>query len=321
MAESSKGNASARPLRRRGIALLVAGSTLAFPAVAAAADDPSTSIAAVAVTSAETPVGPPSADTEPWFNVRANWTATREIRFPVLGPVVYRDDWGECRDGEIASSGLSAAEVTACPRHHAGNDLFGVKLQPLLAAVDGTVTELLDEEGKAGNGITIEDVDHWTYHYFHMNNDTPGSKNDGANAWVWRYAPEIRVGATVRAGQLLGYMGDSGNAEGDRSHLHFEIHRPSGIPIDAFQSLQKARRAESCSPPRVLLGDVATQRDAFGVAVVAVDVVDATTNGSWRISSAGGVVAKGDAAIVAPGGYVTPPCKLALSWPVMFVVG
>ncbi|MEP6660207.1 MAG: M23 family metallopeptidase [Acidimicrobiales bacterium] len=308
--------------RKRHTAVVVVAVAFVFPAVAATAEDASTTT--VPVTSTETPTTvnvPRPAEIEPWFNVRANWTATRGIRFPVLGPVAFRNDWGECRDGETASSGLSAAETTTCPRHHAGNDLFGVKLQPLLAAADGTVTELLDEEGKAGNGITIEDAEHWTYHYFHMNNDTPGSKNDGANAWVWRYAPEIRVGATVRAGQFLGFMGDSGNAEGDGSHLHFEIHRPSGIPIDPFNSLQAARKAESCSPPRVLLGDVATQRDAFGVAVVAVDVVDSTRHGSWRISSAGGVVAKGDAAIVAPGGYVTDPCKLALSWPVMFVVG
>jgi hypothetical protein len=313
--------------RKRHAAVVVVAVAFVFPAVAATADDASTTT--VPVTSTETPatinlatvnVAPP-AEIEPWFTVRANWTVTRDIRFPVLGPVVFRNDWGECRDGETASVGLSAAETTTCPRHHAGNDLFGVKLQPLLAAADGTVTELLDEEGKAGNGITIEDAEHWTYHYFHMNNDTPGSKNDGANAWVWRYAPEIRVGATVRAGQFLGFMGDSGNAEGDGPHLHFEIHRPSGIPIDPFNSLQAARKAESCAPPRVLLGDVATQRDAFGVAVVAVDVVDATRDGSWRISSAGGVVAKGDAAIVAPGGYVTAPCKLALSWPVMFVLG
>jgi murein DD-endopeptidase MepM/ murein hydrolase activator NlpD len=302
----------------------VVAAAFAFPTLAATADDASSTTAAVEVTSTETPATvtvPPSAEMEPWFTVTANWTATRDIRFPVLGPVAFRNDWGECREGETATNGLIAAETTTCPRHHAGNDLFGVKLQPLLSAVDGTVTELLDEEGKAGNGITIEDAEHWTYHYFHLNNDTPGSKNDGANAWVWRYAPEIRVGATVRAGQFLGFMGDSGNAEGDGPHLHFEIHRPSGVPIDPFNSLQAARKAESCSPPRVLLGDVATQRDAFGVAVVAVDVVDSTKDGSWRISSAGGVVAKGDAAIVAPGGYVTPPCKLALAWPVMFVLG
>jgi peptidase M23-like protein len=313
--------------RKRHAAVVVVAVAFVFPAVAATADDASTTT--VPVTSTETPATinvatvneAPPAEIEPWFTVRANWTVTRDIRFPVLGPVVFRNDWGECRDGETASVGLSAAETTTCPRHHAGNDLFGVKLQPLLAAADGTVTELLDEEGKAGNGITIEDAEHWTYHYFHMNNDTPGSKNDGANAWVWRYAPEIRVGATVRAGQFLGFMGDSGNAEGDGPHLHFEIHRPSGIPIDPFNSLQAARKAENCAPPRVLLGDVATQRDAFGVAVVAIDVVDSTRDGSWRISSAGGVVAKGDAAIVAPGGYVTPPCKLALSWPVMFVLG
>ena len=314
MADTTKRGSVAARVRRRGIALFVATLALTLPAVSAAADDSST-------TTTDPTVAPQPVDNEPWFSVRANWTFTRDIRFPVLGPVSYRNDWGECRDGETASMGLSASEATTCPRHHAGNDLFGVKLQPLLAAADGTVTELLDEEGKAGNGITIEDAEHWTYHYFHMNNDTPGSKNDGVNAWVWRYAPEIRVGATVHAGQFLGFMGDSGNAEGDGSHLHFEIHRPNGIPIDPFNSLQAARKAESCSPPRVLLGDVATQRDAFGVAVVAVDVVDSTKNGSWRISSAGGVVATGDAAIVAPGGYLTPPCKLALAWPVMFVLG
>ncbi len=53
---------------------------------------------------------------------------TRAITFPVLGPVSYSNDWGACRDG--------------CARHHQGTDILGVRMQPLLAAVDGTVTRV-----------------------------------------------------------------------------------------------------------------------------------------------------------------------------------
>ena len=102
--------------RKRHAAAVVVAVAFVFPAVAATADDATTTT--VPATSIETPttvtVAPPP-EMEPWFTVRANWTATRDIRFPVLGPVVFRNDWGECRDGETASVGLSAAETTACP--------------------------------------------------------------------------------------------------------------------------------------------------------------------------------------------------------------
>ena len=86
----------------------------------------------------------------------------------MLGTVQYANGWGDCRDG--------------CARRHQGTDMIGVRMQPLLAAVDGTVTPIRYENaGTAGNVITITGADGWYYNYFHVNNDTPGT-DDGLAA-------------------------------------------------------------------------------------------------------------------------------------------
>jgi hypothetical protein len=91
-----------------------------------------------------------------------------------------------------------------------------------------------------GYAITLEDSDGYTYNYLHINNDTPGT-DDGKGGVDNAYAPFISRGATVRKGQLIGWMGDSGNAENVGSHLHFEIRRPDGTAIDPYLSLIAAR--------------------------------------------------------------------------------
>ncbi len=153
---------------------------------------------------------------------------TRHIAFPVLGPVQYSNGWGACRDG--------------CARHHEGTDMLGVRMQPLLAAVDGTITNIRTESGISGNGITVTGADGWYYNYFHVNNDTPGT-DDGAAGPEWVVSPGLTVGSHVRAGQVIGYMGDSGNAEGSVPHLHFEIRTPDRTPVNPYHSL--GRRAEA----------------------------------------------------------------------------
>ena len=101
------------------------------------------------------------------FALLPDWIV-RPISFPVLGPVRFGNDWGACRDG--------------CTRLHEGTDLIGVRMQPLLAAVGGTVTHIRYENaGTAGATITITGADGWYYNYFHVNNDTPGT-DDGAAA-------------------------------------------------------------------------------------------------------------------------------------------
>jgi putative cell wall-binding protein len=64
------------------------------------------------------------------------------------------------------------------------------------------------------------------YDYIHINNDTPGT-DDAQGGPEFAFAPGLMRGGTVRRGQWLGAMGDSGNAEGTAPHLHFEIEDPA----------------------------------------------------------------------------------------------
>ncbi len=145
----------------------------------------------------------------------------------MLGTVQYANGWGDCRDG--------------CSRRHVGTDILGVRMQPLLAAVDGTITRIHTDAGISGNGITVTGADGWYYNYFHVNNDTPGT-DDGAAGPEWQVSPGLTVGSRVRAGQVIGYMGDSGNAEGSVPHLHFEIRTPDRTPVNPYHSLAAAQR-------------------------------------------------------------------------------
>jgi hypothetical protein len=131
---------------------------------------------------------------------------------------------------------------------------MGAKLMPLVSAVDGRVSAIrTDSSGTAGNYVRVTDAQGWHYYYMHVNNDTPGT-DDGRNPAAWRFASGIVLDATVYAGQLLGYLGDSGNAEGTSPHLHFEIRDPSGTPINAFESLQRADR--SPAGPRLFVNNL-----------------------------------------------------------------
>lgn len=156
----------------------------------------------------------------------AEWEATtvREIVFPTETDVTFMDDFGDARSGG---------------RTHEGNDLMGVKMKPLYAAVDGTIASINIPEESWGYALTIRDADRWTYHYLHVNNDTPGT-DDGDGGELHAYAPGIARGVSVTKGQLVGWMGDSGNAESAGAHLHFEIRRPDGVAMNPYASLQAA---------------------------------------------------------------------------------
>jgi hypothetical protein len=193
----------------------------------------------------------------------ATTVVVRPIRFPVDGTVSYTDTFGACRDG--------------CTRSHQGQDLMGTKLLPLVAAADGTVTAIrTDSSGTSGNYVRITDAEGWHYYYMHVNNDSPGT-DDGKNPAAWRFAPGVALGAEVWAAQMIGYMGDSGNAEGTSPHVHFEIRTPSGTAINAYESLQRASRAPAA--PRIFMNDVLggtatgnTQWAQVGATVLACDI-------------------------------------------------
>jgi hypothetical protein len=144
------------------------------------------------------------------------------IVFPVDGPTYYTDTWGAARSGG---------------RTHEGTDILAAKMTPVVAASDGVVgwvsaqccaMELVHDDG-------------YRSRYIHLNNDTPGT-DDGLG---WGFAPGIESGVRVRAGQLIGYVGDSGNAEATAPHLHFELRYPTGEAFNSYQSLLEARRPDS----------------------------------------------------------------------------
>ncbi len=142
------------------------------------------------------------------------------IIFPVVGDVTFIDDFGSPR-----SSG----------RTHEGTDIMsnGVKGLPVVAPADGVV-------GWIGSTCCYFEIDHgggWTTWYIHLNNDTQGT-DDGLG---WGIADGLSTGTPVVAGQLIGWVGDSGNAEEAGPHLHFEI-RKDGVAINAYPYLVTAPR-------------------------------------------------------------------------------
>lgn len=210
----------------------------------------------------------------------------RDMVFPVLGPTFYSDSFGDCRE--------------ECSRHHLGIDLTGVQMQPLVATVDGTVTRIIYEGVKSGNGIVITDADGWSYVYYHVNNDPPGGVDlptEAATADAeqrWRMPPSLAEGSVVTRGQVIGWMGNSGNAETSVVHLHFEIRDPDGVPVNPYTSLRAAEFSDRCrpapervvpvtSPPHVVQGTIYRFPTSTGF-------------GQFTISAIGGVLAEGDAA-------------------------
>ena len=157
---------------------------------------------------------------------------TRDITFPVDGPVSWTDTFGACRDG--------------CSRRHEGQDLMAQKLTRLVACCDGTV--VARSHGSGGNSIYLEDDDGWYYAYLHINNDTPFT-DDGANPIEWAFADGTTVGSRVDRGQLIAYVGDSGNAESTGPHCHFELRKPSASGVWNSQAVNAKYSLEAAQPP------------------------------------------------------------------------
>ena len=204
----------------------------------------------------------------PTPQVRAD--ITRPIVFPIIGPTSFSNDFGAARVGHT----------------HAGNDVFGQKGQPLIAAVDGVVQWVETPERGQGLGFSIMDADGYAYWYIHLNNDTPGT-DDGSSRGIFAYAPDLFSGNPVVAGQLLGWMGDSGNAEATHPHLHFEIHTPEGKATNPFQSLTAAKRIAKPVVPPKFTNEILPYGQFTGGGNIATGDVDTATPGLEIVTAAG----------------------------------
>lgn len=129
-----------------------------------------------------------------------------QMIFPLISerdPLV--DTFDACRSG--------------CSRTHGAIDIMRDKMIPVVAVADGTVSWMgTVEEGNCCY-VYLDHPGGYKTGYIHLNNDTPLT-DDGLGNGI---AEGIVEGASVKQGQLIGWVGDSGNAESAGSHLHFEI--------------------------------------------------------------------------------------------------
>jgi len=93
-------------------------------------------------------------------------------------------------------------------REHEAVDMLAPRDTPVHAVADGTIAKLFYSKG--GGGITLYQFDpteHFAYYYAHLE----------------RYADDVKEGRHVSKGQVIGYVGTSGNAPPDTPHLHFAV--------------------------------------------------------------------------------------------------
>jgi murein DD-endopeptidase MepM/ murein hydrolase activator NlpD len=143
--------------------------------------------------------------------------------FPVFGPASFGDSFGAPRAGIPGG-------------WHHGEDIFAPLGAPLLACADGTI-HTVGFNRLGGYRLWLRDGDGNEFYYAHLS----------------AYSPLAVEGKSVEAGDVIGFVGDTGDAEGGSPHLHFEIHPAAmiGLGYDGvvapYPILVAWRRAEDIS--------------------------------------------------------------------------
>jgi murein DD-endopeptidase MepM/ murein hydrolase activator NlpD len=136
--------------------------------------------------------------------------AAKGFVFPVNGPHSYTNTWLAARSGG---------------RRHKGTDIYAARGTALVACVSGTILRASWNSGLGGTSIWIAGNNGTHYYYAHMDSIAGG----------------IRAGVSVKAGQYVGTVGDSGNARGGTCHLHFEVHPGGGAAVNPYYILKAAQ--------------------------------------------------------------------------------
>jgi murein DD-endopeptidase MepM/ murein hydrolase activator NlpD len=120
---------------------------------------------------------------------------------PVRGPHHFTDDWGDARVGH----------------RHQGNDILAPYGTPVVAVISGTIKT----EYSSGGGISLylRGSDGNEYYYAH------NSRNVAV------------TGQHVTTGEVIAYVGNTGNARGGPTHVHFERHPGGGRAVDPYPFL------------------------------------------------------------------------------------
>jgi murein DD-endopeptidase MepM/ murein hydrolase activator NlpD len=152
---------------------------------------------------------------------RALFAPLAALRMPVVG-IRVRDlynSWGDPRDGGR--------------RAHRGIDIFAPRGTPIVAVTDGIISYIGDQP-KGGHCLWLTTESGTSFYYAHLD----------------RWAPGIYEGMEVLSGDLLGFVGNTGNAQTTPPHLHFAVNQNDEM-VNPFPILTKAlpvRQAQTRSP-------------------------------------------------------------------------
>lgn len=169
-----------------------------------------------------------SIDPVPWRPVKAAKPKTpgKQIVFPVLGRTQLTNSFGDPR-GQGA---------------HEGEDIMAPRKAPAIAAEAGRVS-FHTGSSRAGCMLYLYGDSGTKYLYVHLNNDlTMSNDNGGTCVQGVAFAKGLKDGQRVLAGQPVGFVGDSGDANGVSPHLHFEVHPGGGAAVDPYPLLRAAKR-------------------------------------------------------------------------------
>jgi len=159
--------------------------------------------AAAKARAAKTPAGAAKSSPAPAAAKPTGQIATGPWVCPVQGPHSFSDDYGMPRNGG---------------RSHQGNDILSPRGTPVVANVAGSVQQ--HPNGLGGLAYFLEGDDGHEYYGAHLDSFS---------------------GATghVAIGTVIGYVGNTGDAAGGPTHLHFEIHPTGHTPTDPYPTLKK----------------------------------------------------------------------------------
>ncbi|HEX4978869.1 MAG TPA: peptidoglycan DD-metalloendopeptidase family protein [Acidimicrobiales bacterium] len=137
--------------------------------------------------------------------------------FPVGGPHSYSDTFGAPR-----MFGTSYAHL------HQGTDIFAAHGTPLLACERGVLIKV-GSDTLGGTKLWLVGASGTRYYYAHLS----------------AFAEGVTEGKVVRAGDVIGFVGNTGNAATTPAHLHFEVHPNGGPAVNPYPLLRIVDEAQA----------------------------------------------------------------------------